>query len=709
MKLLLRILVSLPVFFIGQKISSQPILGGVPEGIKNKTIKPSVVIEMPDTQLVSKSMKAEIGSLRNKAMVFAYNFNTSIGSEFNGTWQRLKDGEYLWNIAIYSNGAYGLGFVLENFKLQTGEKLFFYNTRGDVQTYTNLNNLKSGILPVAPLAGDIVYIEFKTPYKSIVRGKFKIITVSHAYKNIFMQPPGACNINISCPEGEKWQKEKNGVCKLVIYKSSGTWLCTGSLINNTNQDGTPYILTANHCTSNDYESGRTVFYFNYDSPTCEGIIGNNTHVLNGAAVKSTLYDYDFSLLELYQHPPMSFNPYYLGWTTTTENNKNNASIHHPWGGVKKISLDYDPATTGTYVEAGEPPYQTNGFWVIGNWDKGVTENGSSGGPLLDSMHHIIGTLTGGDALCGYTKNDFFEKFNESFDFKPSPDQQLKAWLDPINAGVSYLDGYEPYPFPHSGCDTVYNIIKNDAITTVRYDYGTGFYGGKNSDSIASYAEMFYNTDSLYINGAVFNIAKCGSIGGITIQVYEGISVPVKLVYEKYVSESQLVAGEGNYIEFYPYLKVFGNYFIGYTIDYSSDTVLISQSADETGMNINTAMLNYNGSWVTYNNFTKSKKNAALNIEASICSTLPTRVKIIKPYNSLKIYPNPAINEVYIQIPGKEKATSVFIYDITGRNIKASIRNQGTTYLVYLNDIPSGMYTVLVKTRTNIYTGKLVKK
>src|SRR6185295_2282882 len=75
---------------------------------------------------------------------------------------------------------------------------------------------------------------------------------------------GSCQVNINCPLGANWQSEKHGVVCLVV---SGSAFCTGALVNDVPQDGKPYILTANHCSSsNDWTSW--VFRFNWEAPGC---------------------------------------------------------------------------------------------------------------------------------------------------------------------------------------------------------------------------------------------------------------------------------------------------------------------------------------------------------------------------------------------------------------------------------------------------------
>ena len=69
---------------------------------------------------------------------------------------------------------------------------------------------------------------------------------------------GACNINVNCPEGDDWQVENQSVALIV---NGGFAACSGALVNNTANDGTPYFLTANHCLGN---PNSWTYYFNHE-------------------------------------------------------------------------------------------------------------------------------------------------------------------------------------------------------------------------------------------------------------------------------------------------------------------------------------------------------------------------------------------------------------------------------------------------------------
>ena len=56
-----------------------------------------------------------------------------------------------------------------------------------------------------------------------------------------------CNININCTEGNNWQTEKNAIARISIpYTNHAAW-ASGALINNTNNDYTPYNSRLYYC------------------------------------------------------------------------------------------------------------------------------------------------------------------------------------------------------------------------------------------------------------------------------------------------------------------------------------------------------------------------------------------------------------------------------------------------------------------------------
>jgi hypothetical protein len=73
--------------------------------------------------------------------------------------------------------------------------------------------------------------------------------------------------------------------------------------------------------------------------------------------------------------------------------------------------------------------------------------------------------------------------------------------------------------------------------------------------------------------------------------------------------------------------------------------------------------------------------------------------------SVKIYPNPVNDKVFIQ--GKENIKSIFVYDVTGNLKKMLTPNTAETELNFSN-LPKGMYLLKIQTGKGIQTQKIIK-
>ena len=701
--------------WIVSNTSAQVGSGGIPEGLKNNLNIDIPLIEMPPVDTIE--IMAQEESVKNKSshkvFEFAKNFSTNLSTSNSGIWITLPDKRNLWCVKITAKSAYAIGIVFVNFKLKSGEKLFIYNNNEVLGAFTNENNNSSQVFPVKPIKGDEVIIEFSSPFQKNEQGTFTIETVSHAYKNIYVDP-GPCNRDINCPIGKDWQITKRSVCRILIYPyNSPAYGCTGTLLNNTNYDNRPLVLTANHCLFNDYDANRSVFFFNYESPYCGGPNENVNHSLSGSKVDATLYDYDFTLLELYNHPPAFFLPYYSGWSLDTLNNLDTvASIHHPQAGLKKISFSYrHPKKSDVIPDPGDPQYANNGFWWITRWDTGVTEHGSSGGALFDRDHRVVGSLWGGDSQCGYPYNDYFEILNKSYFFnKTDSSKQLKYWLDPLNTSVSYVNGWDPFPRQFLGCDTSSNIDTSEKVAVLPYELGNGYYSGTNSDSIFKFAEKFQATDSIYLTGALFNINKIGSKGGIIIKVYKGDTIPETNLFESFVPFNNLKVNSLNYIEIYPKLNIRGVYFISYEVPYQSpDTFNIYQAYPRYTNNKNSAYLFYKGNWKPLNEITPGNWGSSFDIRPISCSIKATELKQTDYKTALKVFPCPAFQSLFIEFSNNnEIVKNIEVFDIFGRinNIKYFVKSDRIE--LNLNNLKPGFYVLKVNTRINSYSSKFIK-
>jgi len=278
---------------------------------------------------------------------FGKNFNVDISPSNSGVWDELPNGDRIWRTSIQSVGAYSLNFVFEEFNLPEGATLFLYNSdkTQKIGAFTSENNNVDNSLATYPLPGELIFIEYYEPSAVANMGTLKVGTVTHAYRDLDViargiGDSGTCNNNTICPEGNNWQNEINSVAMIVVGSNG---ICTGSLINNTHNDGHPYFLTADHCTGGGVTNW--VFRFNWESPSCgdnnpaESSIDYQT--VSGSTMLAQGGEADYALLEINNgNPiPLAYDPYYAGFDATGVNPTSQVGVHHPSGDLKKISFN----------------------------------------------------------------------------------------------------------------------------------------------------------------------------------------------------------------------------------------------------------------------------------------------------------------------------------------------------------------------------------
>ena len=411
--------------------------------LQNKPVTPARFV-IPSSELEKSRIKLS-GGAGLKPFLFAYPVDTLIDVVERGTWDELPDGTRICRLAVSSEGAFSINILFHKYLVPHGTNVFIYTPDLSVVrgAYTNINNKKSGILATTPVPGDELVVELNiSPGNEADEPELIIGRISHDFTDAFgfksgYGRSGDCNVDINCPEGDGWQVEKRSVVKFI---RGGYWLCTGALINNTANDGRALLYTANHCIASQDQSESSVFYFNYESPACDGPDGRLDQSISSSDLLATTTKLDFTLVELSIDPPLDYQPYFAGWNRTVSSSTDNVTcIHHPSGDVKKITRRYGTVVTGNFGSG----FDANTHWHIPSWDLGTTEGGSSGSPLFDKDHKIIGDLTGGDASCDYNYNDYFQKLFVCWDRYTDPESQLKYWLDPLDNGALVWNGYDP--------------------------------------------------------------------------------------------------------------------------------------------------------------------------------------------------------------------------------------------------------------------------
>jgi hypothetical protein len=393
---------------------------------------------------------------------FAKEFEVNYTLQNSGTWTNLANGDRIWRLHVSSAGAKAIHFWFRNFYLPEGASVYVYNNdHSDMMgAFDSRQNKGSDYFGTWPLTGDSMWVEYYEPQSQIGQGRLELFKVGHSYRPFFntVEEPGLttfsaeCNFDVECfVEGIDNLKNitKRSITRMLFSGAEGTFACTGALINTTANDGTPYILSANHCY---IEDAFYMYRFNWINPfpacpsngTGDGSI-NEFQVISGSELKARKTESDFMLQELSQDIPAEWNVIWSGWNRTTSVPPYTYGVHHPAGDIMKVSLDTDPPSSITDPDGGK-------IWEIGNLELGTLEGGSSGSPLLDNNGRIRGQAwyifgtTGfgcsGDGIHG-SIGVGYGRLNVSWDAGATPQSRLKEWLDPGNTGATTVDFFPP--------------------------------------------------------------------------------------------------------------------------------------------------------------------------------------------------------------------------------------------------------------------------
>lgn len=226
---------------------------------------------------------------------------------------------------------------------------------------------------------------------------------------------GSCNRDIVCrtsPTAGFLAAEK-AVARMLFTKGGSSYLCTGTLLNNSNATKRHLFWSAAHCISTQTVANTLQTYWFYKATTCGGTTqaAGAVTLTGGAYLRFSNTTRDTLLLELKTAPPAG--AVYAGWTSAAIAATGTAieGIHHPAGDAKMYSLGSVTALSTT-LSGKSPLYQVN-------WTTGTTEGGSSGSALFkvaaDGIYQLTGGLYGGYASCSATTSpDYYSRFADVY-------------------------------------------------------------------------------------------------------------------------------------------------------------------------------------------------------------------------------------------------------------------------------------------------------
>ena len=335
-----------------------------------------------------------------------------VASNQTGQWHRVAGARRLWTLRIISEGAVSTRLHFRHVDLPPGAELFVWSS-GDPDLvdgpFTARGPLDRGEFWTTIFPGDSVLIEYLAPTMDVPeRGlPFHIDGLLHGYRQVFVTENGSregdCHNDSSCYP--YWAEVRNSVARISFVDEGIGYVCTGQLLDTEVGDFTPYFLTANHCCDTQDIAETAVAYWLFQSESCDGPVPPlpsvpTSSIADLLSTGRSDTSSDYTLLLIRGELPSGL--FWSGWTSgAIDFGEPSASIHHPDGAFKRISLGVRGLSEGH-------------FWRI-DWTDGPTEPGSSGaGIWRDDTQQLYGQLSGGPSACGNETYDFYGKFSTAY-------------------------------------------------------------------------------------------------------------------------------------------------------------------------------------------------------------------------------------------------------------------------------------------------------
>ncbi|MEO8655177.1 MAG: trypsin-like serine protease [Ramlibacter sp.] len=314
---------------------------------------------------------------------------------------------------------------------------------------------------------------------------------------------GSCEVDVRCVADS--DASSRATARMVFTVDGGSYLCTGTLLNDSSSSGIPYFLSANHCVSNQTSATSLITYWFYRSTSCNsGILDGTYRVLHsGATLLYASSNTDTSFMKLNGTPPAG--AVFAGWSLDAPTvGADVAGVHHPEGDLQKYSQGSLSAFANcTGVDATDSfscsvSSASTATFMNASWQSGTTESGSSGSGLFAAggSRYLIGQLYGGSASCTFRSGtSWYGRFDKAYF------AALSRWLSPAGSAQDVTQRTAVYRFYNATTGAHFfttSAAERDGVIAnypvFRYE-GVGFYAYGTQVAGSSPVYRFYNSQT----------------------------------------------------------------------------------------------------------------------------------------------------------------------------------------------------------------------
>jgi hypothetical protein len=321
----------------------------------------------------------------------------------------LSNRGIVWSGAVKVEGAYQLRLHLENVKLPEGAVLWVWGDNEPAIAFDKDLIDPRGAMWTPITAGENIHLEIEVPSGSGVASfdlneVMQIVALQNARKPVTNDEP-TCLRDVQCRSSADFAPinlVKKAIGQMVYTKSAdgASYVCTGSLLNDTSSSGTPYFLTANHCIQDQAEASSLEVHWDFMYADCTSTTYPPLSTFqrsNGSTLLAQATGSDFCFVRLNAIPS---GRSFLGWTasaTATPSGTKLFRISHPApSGYGPQPQQFSTTTVNTSVNTcGSWPRSSFVYSSTMPTDMGGTYGGSSGSAVMLADGKVVGQLAGG--------------------------------------------------------------------------------------------------------------------------------------------------------------------------------------------------------------------------------------------------------------------------------------------------------------------------